>query len=177
MSVVSLKSLAVGAFLALSTATTGQAATVTGTFGYNDPGGPFDAGFHTYHDMGSLTVGAGGNLCYAAPYNCFSFSGNTVQANFNIGAADLPFLGFVFDFAGLGEVITGVNILSNTTALTAGNLYFDADSFAIDLNGSIYGSATFELELAPAVPLPAGLPLLLSGLAAAGLIRRKAKKA
>ncbi|PYC46516.1 hypothetical protein DI396_15405 [Litorivita pollutaquae] len=175
MSMLSLKALVVGAVMALA-ATTAQAATVSGALGVNGSGGPFDAGFYQQVALGTTTLGSGTPICYAAPYNCFTFSGTTIQGNFNIGAADLPFNGFVFDFTGLAGNIVGVNIVSNSTAITQSNLFWDADSFAIDLNGSIYGSATFEVDLAPAVPLPAGLPLLLSGLGAAGLLRRKAKK-
>lgn len=151
---------------------------ISGALGADYSGGPFDPGYYNQIDMGTATVGAGvemgiGEYAPGQYYNSFDFSGNTLNALFNIGAANLPFNGFVFHLLDPNLKFTSFNL--DTTNISAPfGLFFNDSTLAIDLGGTYVGSASFSFTTQP-VPVPAAGLLLGSGLLGLiGVARRKA---
>ena len=175
------------AFAALGISTFGS---LTGSFTYDD-GLPDGQGtsldgqsVYGYDDKSSMTTSVNGvDLTGSADDYVFSRDGFSRTSDvfrvynydaFNGLAGVTDSLAYILVdtldpsvWSGLGRTAEDLNAASSR--------YFN---LALAIDGGIYSISTFDLNFsAPAVPLPAGAPLLLTGLAGLALIRRRARRA
>jgi hypothetical protein len=108
---------------------------------------------------------------FNAPSASTAIYANASQNNFGISDVDLSlngnpdyFLSFVNDPSpAVGSSVTALNALQSDTFSGPGAPQFDTDNL----------TGTWTLTDVSAVPLPAGLPLLLSGLGLFGIVARR----
>lgn len=137
---------------------------------------------------GGLSFGVPGNGMYSiaivadkdVEYNSMYGNGHSLTAF----AGQLP-----FDIDVEGSEVSGGNMFADTSLQTvafgdgpisvaAGETFFFHVDFDALIGSSIYASALvksfdFSVDQAPAVPLPAGMPLLLAGLGGLAVLRRR----
>ncbi len=110
-------------------------------------------------DVTEIAVRFGGENWLFSDILGLTDSANTTDPILSIGLASVPFIGILSDTAFDGFTLIHGNTVANLTGGSNEGLQFGALNLATDTP-------------AP-VPLPAGLPLLLAGLGAFGLIRRR----
>ena len=177
------------AILLMAMAGTAQAATLDFTsLGSGDIGVNMAdiAGASVAGAADSLFVGAGGNANSICSLDAALFScANDFHLVFDTPVENVAFDHGIWDPGDLvdisvynGATLLGNYILNSAASVdlssfgTITRLFFDDQSTG---NGVAYANITFDpVEVAPPeVPLPAGFPLLLGGLAILGLVRRK----
>lgn len=111
------------------------------------------------------------------------FTGDVFNASSSNAYTQLGGTGTVFTTSG-NALFSGANLTFETVGAGASTADFLGATIGFisvldsspGLFSALYGG-TFDALDTPAVPLPAGLPLLLVGLGAFGVVRRKASKA
>lgn len=98
-------------------------------------------------------------------------TGTRSGASYLVALSGAP---FSIDSVSIGETSNVVNLMSSDVSLLAGVIYFDISKLAI---GTIDGPdlGTIRLNVGFVVPIPAALPLMLSGLAGLLLFSRGRK--
>jgi hypothetical protein len=99
-------------------------------------------------------------------FRLYEVSSNSVQPGLGIPPGSTPITAWM----GTSGPSNGTSIQANFSGIQAGTYFLDVAGTA---DGSAGGTYVGQLNLAP-VPLPAALPLLLSGLGLFGALRRRA---
>ena len=157
--------------LGLTPALTGTATEDNGALVFNITGGSVDTGTGAAlieHDGSGLNL-SDGNVTTMVSDFLIDTTAGTVSGMLNNTIDDVVF----FTFGSTSP--QGIQLLVSDQLALA----LTAAFMAPNLSGAEFGfaSAAPEVESLPAIPLPAGLPLLAVGLVAFGVIRRQQKKA
>ncbi|MDW4496783.1 VPLPA-CTERM sorting domain-containing protein [Sulfitobacter sp. D35] len=151
--------------LGLSAAPLGTATFSGGVFGFPITGGSVTgAGAMIEHDGSGVTLSAIADPSVSASIGDFFIDtmAATVSGNIIGGASGVTFFTF-------GDIDSdGIDLLISNDLAGALTGVFGAP----DLTGAVFGVANTAPELAP-IPLPAGLPLIATGLLAFGWLRRR----
>ncbi len=168
----------------VATQTIGGASGITVT--YVPVSGPADANPSTFIGLGSIEVrcAAGGTACGSQSLAGLNLYINLGQTGPTPGNGSLPALSFSGSISGNSSGAFGTTSTVTTALIGAVTYrYFNANVF---LNPPSSGTTAgigrvfitgFLTDESPVVPVPAALPLLLSGLAGIGFAARKKKAA
>ncbi len=183
------KTLAIGAMFAFALTSAATAATITGTPSANPSPGSDVFNSTNALNYAMMTPGREGQL---APYVLLNSTGmGSVTLDFFNPAAGLAYFEFRIDGITTGStahpVVTGDTIHSTGNAVASGATeigmtYFANNTFEVRLalggeRDWDFDWTSFDVGPVAAVPLPAGLPLLLGALGAFGLVSKRRKKA
>ena len=147
--------------------------TISGDFGINSSGGPFDPGFFQQIDFGTSSIGLGIEFVGAVAVDV-DFTDSGVQfSDFGSGHLVLPFNGWRFVLQSPTVDITDVQLISTTIPnFTLANVFFQSDAIAINSLSQMNGDLELAITTRP-IPEPSTMLLLSFGLAGLGFFRRR----
>ncbi|MEM7471018.1 MAG: VPLPA-CTERM sorting domain-containing protein [Pseudomonadota bacterium] len=150
--------------LGLTPGTTGTATANGADFSFGITGGSVDLGTGEAlieHDGSGVSLTDGTSTATVGNFFIDTAAG-TISGTLNDAIDDVVF------FTLGNSTADGIQVLISSALGGALTDVFGAPN----LTGAQFGLANVDLQVAP-IPLPAGLPLLVAGIAAFGLIRRK----